>query len=253
MYNFKYGYIYKITNLINGKIYIGQVYNKSVEDRFIRHYKNVMGYSSIIDKAIAKYGKENFIVETIDICYSIEDCNNKEKYWIKYYNSTDLSIGYNLTPGGEGGNTYMNKSKEELEIIKQKISNANKGRKNGNSNQLKCKSIITNKEFFFETLTECCQFFNIKNKAVIMERAHKVNNTLFRHEWLIAFENEDYKNYNIPKIGNSIRIKLINLTTNEEIIFNSKSNLYKYLDIKYKLKFPSKIIYFKNYKLELLD
>ena len=43
-----------------------------------------MGYSSIIDKAIAKYGKENFIVETIDICYSIEDCNNKEKYWIKY-------------------------------------------------------------------------------------------------------------------------------------------------------------------------
>ena len=84
MYNFKYGYIYKITNLINGKIYIGQVYNKSVENRFIRHYKNVMGYSSIIDKTIAKYGKENFIVETIDICYSIEDCNNKEKYWIKY-------------------------------------------------------------------------------------------------------------------------------------------------------------------------
>ena len=39
MYNFKYGYIYKITNLINGKIYIRRVYNKSVEDRFIRHYK----------------------------------------------------------------------------------------------------------------------------------------------------------------------------------------------------------------------
>ena len=77
-------YIYKITNLINNKVYIGQVYNKSVEERFKRHCtdKNALKHS-YIDRAIEKYGPENFVVETIDIASDLDELNNKEKYWIK--------------------------------------------------------------------------------------------------------------------------------------------------------------------------
>ena len=99
-------YIYKITNKINNKIYIGQVYNKTIQDRFKRHINEASEKSkSYIGRAIYKYGKENFICELIDTASSLKELNEKEKYWISYYNSTNHNIGYNLTPGGDGGNT----------------------------------------------------------------------------------------------------------------------------------------------------
>ena len=91
-------FIYKITNTVNGKVYIGQVYNKSVRARFVRHIHDASPNSrSYIDRAIFKYGKDAFVVETIDTATSTNELSEKERYWIKYYNSTDLSIGYNLT------------------------------------------------------------------------------------------------------------------------------------------------------------
>ena len=121
-------YIYKITNLINNKIYIGQVYNKTIYDRFNRHIKDASSQSrSYIDRAINKYGKDNFVVELIEECKNCNELNNKEKYWISFFNSTNHDIGYNLTDGG-GGNTYKYKTNEELNVIKDKISKANKGK-----------------------------------------------------------------------------------------------------------------------------
>lgn len=112
-------YIYKITNLLNNKVYIGQVYNKSIYDRFKRHISEAKPTSkSYIGRAIAKYGFENFTIEEIDTANTLEELNEKEKYWIKYYNSTDLNYGYNLTPGGDGGNTYLCKSDDEMREIK---------------------------------------------------------------------------------------------------------------------------------------
>lgn len=92
-------YIYKITNLINGKIYIGQ----SVDPmrRFSEHCSNC-DYVSLIHQAIKKYGKKNFKMEIID---QGEDYNEKEKYWIKYYNSLTPN-GYNIATGGEEPPTY---------------------------------------------------------------------------------------------------------------------------------------------------
>lgn len=255
MYEFKYGYIYKITNLVNNKIYIGQVYNKSIEDRFKRHCDGASSSSpSYLARAIHKYGKENFKVELIEECYSIPEINEREKYWIKYYNSTNSNIGYNLTIGGEGGNTYLCKSKDELDKIKQKISNSNSGRNNGMSNQLKIKSTITGEEHYFNTLGECLDYFNIKCKSIIMNKAHERDITLFRKEWLIAFEDRDYKNYNMPnEHSRGTKVKLINLLTNEEIIFGSRNALYKYLNLDHRLNFRTKTITYEHYLLELLN
>lgn len=254
MYEFKYGYIYKITNLVNNKIYIGQVYNKSIDDRFNRHCNSANKTSkSYLVRAIYKYGKENFKVEQIEECYSISELNEREKYWIAYYNSTNSKIGYNLTPGGEGGNTYLCKSEEEMSVIKNKISNANKGKNNGNSNQLKVKSIKTGEEHHFDTLGETSNFFNIKSRCMLMAKASHSDNTLFREEWLIAFEDDEYQNYNMPnKHSRGTKVKLTNLETNEELIFGSRNALYKYLGLKNRLNFPTSIIYYDNYKLELL-
>ena len=76
-------FIYKITNKINNKIYIGQVYNKTVQDRFNRHIKEANSKNPIlVDRAIYKYGKDNFIVEQIDEATSLKELNQKEKYWL---------------------------------------------------------------------------------------------------------------------------------------------------------------------------
>jgi group I intron endonuclease len=114
-------YIYKITNNINKKIYIG----KSTDSR---PHKKISYYGSgkLIQLAIGKYGVENFTKEIIDTCCTNEELCQKEIYWISYYNSSDLNIGYNISNGGDGGNTISNHP-NKIDIVN-KISNSLKGR-----------------------------------------------------------------------------------------------------------------------------
>ena len=85
--------IYKITNKINGKSYIG--YSNNIERRFKEHcYKN----EQTIDKAIRKYGADSFAFEVLEEC-SLSELQEKEKYWISVYN-TYYGYGYNEHEGG---------------------------------------------------------------------------------------------------------------------------------------------------------
>lgn len=117
--------IYKITNLVNNKIYIGLTM-KDINYRWRTHLKCLKSksyQSSLIGKAIRKYGKDNFKIEEI-ISGNID--RNKlgelEKYYIKLFNTTNTSIGYNLNQGGFGGKTY-----ERTSIIRKQISDKLKG------------------------------------------------------------------------------------------------------------------------------
>ncbi|XWX34417.1 homing endonuclease [Staphylococcus phage PG-2021_5] len=93
-----FGYIYKTTNNINGKIYIGKKHSSS----FIKGY---YGSGKLINRAIDKYGIENFSVEIIEECETLEELNLKEKYYIKHLESNyKLGKGYNIASGGDGGN-----------------------------------------------------------------------------------------------------------------------------------------------------
>jgi hypothetical protein len=103
--------IYKITNLINNKIYIGK---DTTSD------PNYFGSGLLINRAIQKYGKENFIKEIIDETKDYEELSEKEIYWIERYNATDKKIGYNISKGGNGGDTLSNHP--DLDLIKHKIS-----------------------------------------------------------------------------------------------------------------------------------
>ena len=115
-------YIYKITNQLNNKCYIGQT--TDYKRRFQEH-KN-LGYSieenKLLYYAIKKYGIENFSFEVIEDKTS--KYNEREKYWIQYYDS--FENGYNMTEGGEepplniGINSpFVTHTEEEIEKIKQ--------------------------------------------------------------------------------------------------------------------------------------
>ena len=79
-----YGFIYITTNHINGKQYIGQrKYDKKEK------WKNYLGSGIILTRAIEKYGKENFSKKIIEECETKEQLNQKEKYWISYYNAVE--------------------------------------------------------------------------------------------------------------------------------------------------------------------
>jgi len=88
--------IYLTVNLITGEMYIG----KDVKNR-----KNYFGSGIAFKSAIKKYSKEAFYKFIIDKANTKEELCKKEKYWIKYYN-TFWGRGYNLTPGGDGGDTW---------------------------------------------------------------------------------------------------------------------------------------------------
>lgn len=92
--------IYKITNNINGNAYIGLSIN--IEKRWEQHKKNCLykdEYEKSLYRAFRKYGLENFSFEVIEEC-AADELKNKERYWIKYYNTYER--GYNMTPGGDG-------------------------------------------------------------------------------------------------------------------------------------------------------
>ena len=94
------GAIYKITNKINGKIYIGQT-SSTTEERWKGHkyaWHSTRSCPTLYN-AFDKYGIENFEIEEIEQC-NTKDLNEREIYWIKQYNSYEE--GYNATVGGEG-------------------------------------------------------------------------------------------------------------------------------------------------------
>ena len=96
------GFIYKITNKINGKSYIGQTI-QNVKERFYQHCATKCSQAilnMVIHKAITKYGKSNFTIEVIEEVESA-NLNDRERYWIKYYDS--YNNGYNSTEGGQDG------------------------------------------------------------------------------------------------------------------------------------------------------
>lgn len=95
--------IYKIENQLNGKVYIGKT-EKTIKYRWNRHLyyvrKNVNRY---LYDAIRKYGEFNFTITEIESC---DSCilNERERFWIRVYKSTEKEYGYNMAEGGEGGN-----------------------------------------------------------------------------------------------------------------------------------------------------
>jgi group I intron endonuclease len=95
--------IYKTVNVLNGKFYIGQDSKNNPE---------YLGSGTLLKRAIEKHGRNNFIKETLEVCSTQEELNEREKYWIKETKAQEL--GYNIAEGGQGGNTYDEETKQRV-------------------------------------------------------------------------------------------------------------------------------------------
>lgn len=125
--------VYKITNKLENKSYVG-VTGKTIEERLSDHwYDRTKNYDKIpLRKALITYGKENFNIEKIKICDTLEEAFKFEKEYITKLNT--IKAGYNVATGGRGGDTltYNLKRKE----ISEKIKSSKLGDKNHNAKQV---------------------------------------------------------------------------------------------------------------------
>lgn len=162
------GIIYKYTNKINNKVYIGQTTNE--KQRYYNHKRCLE--NSYFHKAIKKYGFENFNYEVIE---RIDETllNEREIYWISYYKSYG-DRGYNMTIGGNGSRGYK-KTEEQIrnnslslkgrispmkgqkfsDESKKKLSESHKGKTHSDETRLKMsesqKKVLERKKSFYKT------------------------------------------------------------------------------------------------------
>lgn len=181
--------IYKTTNLVNGKFYIGKDAKNKID---------YLGSGIILKYAIEKYGEKNFTKEILQECKTQGELNDAEIYWIKFYNSTDKKIGYNIALGGAGGDTYSNNpnidtikikftgennpfyGKTHTQESKDKIRDSRLGKKSWNSGKksiysketLEKMSSSKKKLRLILDLTELKDFFENNNKNKYLTRKH---------------------------------------------------------------------------------
>lgn len=143
------GYIYKITNQINGMFYIGKT-KDTIENRYKSHLKQALKNkelnitSSRLYNALNKYGVDNFTIEQIEEC-SYEDLSEREIYWINKLDARNPDIGYNICKGGEcgpggpmfAGHKHSEETRKQMSINRSGEKNSNFGNRWNQSDELK--------------------------------------------------------------------------------------------------------------------
>lgn len=189
-----YGLIYKITNDINNKFYIGQTIG-TIQSRFNRHIADAVGERKLdthLARAIRKYGKEHFHIKLIDSAENQNELTQKEYFWIRTTNA--IRYGYNETDAlfKCGGNTYRSKSEIEMDKIKNKISESNSKGNNGNARPVKVKNIETGEELFFDSISSLQEYFKIKHHVGISRRCKHIIEKPLLGQWYVSYAEYDY-------------------------------------------------------------
>lgn len=121
-----YGFIYKIENLINKKVYIGQTTKQKPSKREKEHYRQLINdnhYNSHLQYAFNKYGKSNFKFNVLNWANSKTELNILEVYFINKYDALNSDKGYNIREGGSNGK-LSDKTKQKLsENAKERFKN----------------------------------------------------------------------------------------------------------------------------------
>lgn len=169
--------IYKVTNLINGMIYVGQD---------TKNRESYYGSGLLIKRAIAKYGKENFKREILEHCNTKDELNAREVFWIKQLKAKEN--GYNICSGGQGQNTNEIKEKfsksraginntmfgkKHTDEVKQTISKKNKGRKRTEEQKQASREYMLSRNFSEEKKQEIFKKISEKLKGKKKSDEHR--------------------------------------------------------------------------------
>lgn len=174
-----YGVIYKITNLVNGKIYIGQTI-KDIQVRFNAHCLRQKKYKSNISETINKYGKENFTIEIIEYCHNHKELDNREKQLIKTLSSLTPN-GYNICLGG-AGSSYEKRKRISQSLLSDK--NPQGGRTRTNEWKVKMSTIMSGRKIDRDVVEKC--------------RISRANNNE---------KGKEYKGINFRKYANGVKYR----------------------------------------------
>lgn len=170
--------IYGIKNLLNGKMYVGQ--SKDIKHRWRSHrmeLRNNRHINNHLQRAYNKYGEEYFVFGIIEEC-AIEDMNDREFYWVQYYDTFKMGYNGTLPNPKTGKRTFTEEEKEthrQLGIKRwNKLSKEEKERRiKLLSEQQGCRilrkitlydKVTLEEKYKFNSLVECAEFFNISIK-----------------------------------------------------------------------------------------
>lgn len=218
--------IYKITNNINQKVYIGQsvdIYNRWNHHKSCCLNPNCHEYNSPFYRALRKYGRDNFTFEIIEQC-DVDDLDEKEIRYISQYNSfvhSENSNGYNNSIGGNQGSRFRIKSEEE----KRKISQ-NRDYKTGVEHPLN--KIVLYKEKQYDNIKDFIEKENIDENFNTIKCWLNGNNTMPQNYYdngLMYLGEADRRKRR--KNNNSPLMK----TWIDGLCFKSASECAKYLEI----------------------
>lgn len=222
--NKKIYYIYLTTNLINGKIYIGQ---RTCQDPSTDKY---LGSGTILKKAIKRYGKENFHKEILYFCNDKKEMDEMEIWFIEKYNARDQSIGYNIHIGGnnqngENNSSYDSKSKKvvcietgQIFISAQAAARYYKLKSSGVINQVCRGKKITSAGLHWKYLDESLEAMEPNR---IVKKVHCLTNNII------------YKSIDeATKMLNIDRTRIRNVCRNKSS--HASGFVFKYLDNDYK-------------------
>lgn len=226
-------YIYKITNTINNKIYIGQ--SKYNDPKYL-------GSGNYIRKAVKKYGVSNFKKEIIEKCVDLKHSNERERYWISILNSKNPEVGYNIADGGSSfimnddikdkikktltgkyvGDNSFRKGISHDEETKQKISGSSKGRSKSKDTRKKMSISAKGRRLSDSTREKLSN--SHKGKVLSSIHKEKISDGL-KGRILSESSKEKIKESNIRKIQKgSLFFIAENTTTKEILYFNSCSS-----------------------------
>lgn len=168
--------IYKITNIVNSKIYIGQHKTDDLNDEY-------MGSGLRLNRAIKKYGLDNFIKEILYVFDNEEDMNSKEKELVNE-EFVKLKTTYNICIGGQGGFSYINSNN----MIMNNEMRSNSGKIGGNIHKIKMQINLDYRKYRIDIFNKTCRTtpkdynFPFKNKKHKEETKKKIGENSSKHQ-----------------------------------------------------------------------
>lgn len=240
-------FIYKITNIINNKIYIGYdsgvVANNARWNDHLKFYKS--NQRKVLYFAMRKYGIENFSYEVVDEADTIEDLIDKEIYYIDFFESYQKETGYNRTLGGDGGDTFSVRSVESQNQTREKMkTSALEWWANIDSDSRKDLLKYLNKEKWKNSTPEERKILtqHLHNKEIYQARANTLKEFYSANPDVKNQKGQDIKKWqeqNIQKVKEQNRINSakgaakvskkikVELETGEVLYYSSKSEFQR--------------------------
>lgn len=206
------GYIYLTTNLINNKMYIGKHESPVYDQQYL-------GSGKLLIKAVSKYGKKNFTNEVLYCADTIDELNEKEKFYIQEYRQKYPEQMYNIANGGDGGNTRYGMSDAEKELFVKKMTIINKER--CNTKEFKEKLSKATSERYKNTEEREIQSKKIRKAWSDQELRREQSERVKKHHEMGL---HDYSYMNKPCVFEQ---------NGKKIEFNSLKELLHFLDTNY--------------------